>query len=211
MDSIYRSQKSIYDLTRKYYLLGRDHLIRELEPDDGQTVLELGCGTGRNLIAAAKKYPAVHFYGVDISEEMLSVARANILKAGLQNRITVASGDATAIDTARVFGIPQFDRVFFSYSLSMIPPWKEAMTHGIRLTKPGGAFHCVDFGQQERLPGFFKALLMRWLAAFHVEPRAEMLRHLDGEARVSGAFAETVPLYRGYAWYGAVRIQASSA
>ena len=49
MDRMYRYQRHIYDLTRKYYLLGRDRAIRDLQvPVDG-TLLEVGCGTGRNL------------------------------------------------------------------------------------------------------------------------------------------------------------------
>ena len=71
MDSIYRTQRHIYDLTRKYYLLGRDRLIRELAPPEDGCVLEVGCGTGRNLIKAARRYPRARFYGIDISEAML--------------------------------------------------------------------------------------------------------------------------------------------
>ncbi len=57
MDGIYRWQRWIYDLTRKYYLLGRDRLIADLDAADGASVLEIGWGTGRNLVAAARRYP----------------------------------------------------------------------------------------------------------------------------------------------------------
>ena len=57
MDGVYRGQRHIYDLTRKYYLLGRDRMIDELQPPVGGHVLEIGCGTGRNLIAAARCWP----------------------------------------------------------------------------------------------------------------------------------------------------------
>lgn len=39
MDAVYRHQRHFYDLTRKYYLLGRDHLIDELQPPDGARCL----------------------------------------------------------------------------------------------------------------------------------------------------------------------------
>jgi S-adenosylmethionine-diacylgycerolhomoserine-N-methlytransferase len=54
MDAIYRGQRHIYDLTRRYYLLGRDMLIRDLAPPAGGSVLEVGCGKARNLIAVAR-------------------------------------------------------------------------------------------------------------------------------------------------------------
>ena len=50
MNRMYRWQRHIYDGTRRYYLLGRDRLIANLRPDAGTTVLEIGCGTGRNLV-----------------------------------------------------------------------------------------------------------------------------------------------------------------
>jgi len=59
MDRQYRWQRHIYDLTRKPYLLGRDRLVAELLPTPGARVLEIGCGTGRNLIRIARTYPRV--------------------------------------------------------------------------------------------------------------------------------------------------------
>jgi len=50
MDRMYRHQRHIYDASRKFYLLGRDALITGLAPPKGGTILEIGCGTGRNLI-----------------------------------------------------------------------------------------------------------------------------------------------------------------
>ena len=57
MDGIYRGQRHIYDLTRKYYLFGRDGLIEQLAASDGATVIEIACGTGRNLGAIKRRWP----------------------------------------------------------------------------------------------------------------------------------------------------------
>lgn len=58
MDRMYRRQRHIYDASRKFYLLGRDNLIRETQPPQGGSILEIGCGTARNLIRAASVYPS---------------------------------------------------------------------------------------------------------------------------------------------------------
>lgn len=196
MDAIYRSQRHFYDLTRKYYLLGRDALIEGLAPPPGGSVLEAGCGTGRNLIVAARRWPDAHYYGVDISEAMLETARANVAKAGLSDSITFAQGDATAFDAQAMFGRDEFDRVFQSYTLSMIPDWTGAIREAARKLAPGGRLDIVDFGQQERLPRWFRAMLFAWLAKFDVTPRADLFEVVDK----IGLNAQHRVLYRGYAW-----------
>src|SRR6185312_12968397 len=103
MDAIYRYQRYVYDLTRKFYLLGRDRLIDELAPPPAGRVLEIACGTGRNLIGAARHYPRARFYGFDISVAMLDTARGQIAKAGLDQRIRIAAGDATDFSAERLF------------------------------------------------------------------------------------------------------------
>ncbi|PWK72766.1 class I SAM-dependent methyltransferase [Aminobacter sp. AP02] len=207
MDRVYRHQRHIYDLTRKYYLLGRDRMISELDPPGGGTVLELGCGTGRNLILAARRFPQAHFHGIDISAEMLATARASIARAGLSHRITVAQADATAFDAEALFGRSDFDRVFISYALSMIPGWERSVSAALAVTN--GSVHIVDFGQQEGLPGWFRTLLRGWLARFHVAPRQTLAKEIAGQADAAGRSFGFVSLYRGYAWLIVVGSQKS--
>ena len=199
MDGIYKYQRYIYDLTRKYFLLGRDRLLDDMKPEPGQTVLEVGCGTGRNLILAARRYPEARFYGFDISNEMLVTARSSIERAGLQDRITLAQGDATSFDMNELFGIPAADRVFISYALSMIPPWREAIPEAMNALAPGGRLHIVDFGQQSGQPVWFKSLLFSWLGKFSVHPSAELEPVLREIAEAKGMRLSFERLYRGYA------------
>lgn len=192
MDAIYAGQRHVYDLTRKYYLPGRDRLIRDLAPPAGGHVIEIGCGTGRNLIAAARRWPEALFYGIDISEAMLATARANIARAGLGGRIALAAGDATRFDPEDLFGRATFDRAFLSYTLSMIPDWRGAIAQARAVLGTDGRLAIVDFGQQERLPRWWRRLLFAWLARFDVSPRDALL----AMPHAVGARA----LYRGYAW-----------
>src|SRR5580698_8830585 len=82
MNRMYRRQRHIYDGTRRYYLLGRDQLIENLQIEAGSSVLEIGCGTGRNLVQAAKRFPGARFFGIDVSTEMLTSAIASIARRG---------------------------------------------------------------------------------------------------------------------------------
>ena len=200
MDAIYRTQRHFYDLTRKYYLLGRDRLIRHLSPPPGGSVLEIGCGTGRNLIVAARAWPDARFYGIDISEAMLETARAKVAKAGLTDKITLAQGDATAFDAQALFGIAAFDRVFQSYTLSMIPDWQGAIREAAAKLGPGGRLDIVDFGQQNGLPTIWRKLLFAWLARFDVSPRADLRSVVESVAQSRGLEVDFLSLRLGYAW-----------
>ncbi|AHB48303.1 O-methyltransferase [Hyphomicrobium nitrativorans NL23] len=210
MDSIYRVQRHIYDASRKYYLLGRDGLIDALQPMAGETVLEIGCGTGRNLICAAHRYPSAMFYGVDVSAAMLETAQASVEKAGLGHCIQFGQADAARLDTEALFGAASFDRVFVSYALSMIPPWREALAHAFAAVAPGGALYIVDFGEQEGLPQVFRAGLRAWLAKFSVEPRADLEDELRRLAAESGAALTFSRPFRDYACRAVLKRQAAA-
>lgn len=199
MDGTYRVQRHFYDLTRKYYLLGRDRMIAGLDVPVRGTVLELGCGTGRNLVLAARRYEKAQFYGLDISAEMLETARTAIDRAGLGGRVALARGDATRFDAHELFGAARFDRVFVSYALSMIPGWERTVALGLDALVKGGSLHVVDFGAQERLPAWFRSGLRTWLAKFHVAPRDDMRTVLESECERTGASLSMDSLYRGYA------------
>lgn len=169
MDEVYRGQRHIYDFTRKYYLFGRDTLIAGLHAAPGARVLEIACGTGRNLAKVGKAWPGVTLFGLDISSEMLKSARAT-LGDGAQ----LGEGDACTFDPGSLLGEPAFERIVLSYSLSMIPDWQGALTHAARQLAPGGELHVVDFGDLGGLPGPLRKGLRAWLAKFHVEPRVDL-------------------------------------
>jgi S-adenosylmethionine-diacylgycerolhomoserine-N-methlytransferase len=180
MDSVYRHQRFIYDLTRKYYLFGRDRMIRELELRPGERLVEIGCGTARNLIAIARRYPDARLYGLDASQEMLKTAAGKIHRAGLEGRIRLAHGYAEALTPALFGEEAPFDRALFSYSLSMIPDWKQALKAASSGLEQAGRLHVVDFGDLFGLVWPLRPLLLAWLKLFHVAPRSELLRHFEG-------------------------------
>jgi len=204
MDRMYRFQRHFYDASRRYYLLGRDQLLDRLAPPPGGSVLEIGCGTGRNLIGAAQRHGDAKLFGIDISQEMLKTALGNMSRLGFDRRVRVACADATSFDPLASLGQRRFDRIYFSYTLSMVPEWQKALRHAFNLLSDDGELHIVDFGQCEGLPQIFRALLFRWLDLFHVAPRAELKKEL---ARIPGASVHFEAPYRGYAWLATIRRQ----
>jgi S-adenosylmethionine-diacylgycerolhomoserine-N-methlytransferase len=179
MDGVYRLQRHFYDVTRKYYLFGRDALIDTLDLAPGARVVEIGCGTGRNLIRIARRYPKARLFGLDASQEMLKTARSSIIRAGLEDRIVLAHGYAEALSPT-LFGEKRpFDRAVFSYSLSMIPDWNQALRAACAALSEGGRIHIVDFADLGGLGALGAATLNAWLRLFHVEPRRELIARLE--------------------------------
>jgi S-adenosylmethionine-diacylgycerolhomoserine-N-methlytransferase len=183
MDRVYRRQRYFYNLTRRYYLVGRDRLIRGLDLSSTDSAIEIGCGTARNLIAVARRYPGARLFGLDASQAMLETAARAVERAGLATRITLRLGYAEHL-TPGLFGEQQpFDCAIFSYSLSMIPDWRSAMRAANAALSAEGRLHIVDFGDFAGLGRLGAAALRFWLRQFHVESRAEILRALEAHQR----------------------------
>jgi len=200
MDRMYRFQRHFYDFTRKYYLLGRDRLLAELDIWQSERVLEIGCGTGRNLIILAKRYPEAHFYGLDASAAMLETAAAKIGNAKLTN-VTLRTALANSFSYSDPFALKvPFDKIFFSYSLSMIPVWRESIENAIENLKPSGELLIVDFYDQKDLPIYFGNSVRWWLRQFHVKYPPELVPHLKNLQSAGNGGLTVTPLYRRYAF-----------
>jgi len=207
MDAMYRLQRHFYDLTRKPYLLGRDTLIRELEVTPSGRVLEIGCGTARNLLCIARRYPTARCFGIDISSAMLRTAKASIGREGMKHRIWVECADATSFDPMQLFGVEHFDRIVISYALSIIPEWRAVLKRAPYLLAPKGALYVVDFGDQAELPNWFRKGLFAWLDCFSVTPRLDLCEELSSVTRSGDQSISSRKLYRGYAVLGALHVR----
>lgn len=200
MDRMYRYQRFFYDFTRKYYLLGRDRLLAEMEIADGDNVLEVGCGTARNLIILAKKYPGVNFYGLDASAEMLKTAQAKIDQASIKN-ICLKTALADDFDFRATFNLDrQFDAIYFSYALSIIPSWQTAVENALRNLKSGKSFYIVDFYDQKHLPAWFRKILQKWLEQFHVKYPENLIPYLTRLDEKSFGRLTVKPLFYHYSF-----------
>ena len=209
MDRMYRFTRHVYDLTRRYYLLGRDRLLDRVPTSAETATLEVGCGTARNLIALARRPAPGLLCGLDASHEMLETAARSIARCGVPAAgnppIILRQGLAEDLDARRMFGRAEpFDTVYFSYCLSMVPTWPAAIEAALENLKPGGRMLIVDFWDQRDLPRAFAAALRRWLSLFHVEYRPEVHAALEALGRSGRADVRFESVARRYAYIATV-------
>lgn len=176
MDRRYRYQRHIFDLSRRFILFGRDRAIAALRLGEASSVLEIGCGTGRNLKLMAEAHPALQLAGVDISSEMLKSARAKLAAARLDQRIALRQGDAAAPAGGKA------PRILMSYCLSMVPDWRRALVGAIDMLAPGGILAIVDFGSFGGLPDWLAESCIAVLSRHDVTPCLELAQELRRNA-----------------------------
>lgn len=165
IERYYRIHARIYDLTRWTFLRGRAALIKEVAASlTPNRILEVGCGTGTNLLHLGKAFPRAHLWGLDLSANMLAVARRKLRKLTQRlNLLEAAYDQPVAADT-------KFDLVVFSYALSMFGPGyeKAIMSASLDLT-PHGAIAVVDF--HDSISQGFK----KWMGLNHVRLDGHLL------------------------------------
>lgn len=138
-----------YDLLVWLLLLGRERAFRErlvqlarLEP--GQSVLDVGCGTGSLAIAAKRRVgPSGTVRGIDASPEMIGRARKKASKTGVD--VAFTSGIVETLP----YSDGQFDAVLNTMMLHHLPRGARAQCAGEmrRVLKRGGRVLAVDFGR----------------------------------------------------------------
>ena len=133
----YRRYGRRYDLVfGKIFHPGRRLAIEQMGIRPGEHVLEVGVGTGLSL----PEYPdGVHVTGVDLSPEMIEIARNRVEHLDLPN-VTLAEMDASEMN----FADACFDHVVAMYVLSVAPEPERVMNEMRRVCKPGGHLFVVN-------------------------------------------------------------------
>ncbi len=199
MEKMYRPQRRIYDLTRKWYLSGRDRLLDSIAAPPGARILEIGCGTGRNLVRLGRRLPGVLLCGVEPARSMLETAEKALARAGLAGRARLAYATAESLDAHRQLGTDRFEHVVLSYCLSIVSEPLPALDRALALLAPDGTLHLVDFGPMGGLPGWARAAMRAWLARFGVRHRPEVAVELRRRAARGEGRLEAETIGRGYA------------
>ncbi len=160
----YRFHSLIYDATRWSFLFGRDDLLDSLPRLPAQPrILEIGCGTGRNIRQIKDCYPNAEIVGIDLSAPMLKVA-ANKFNKDANVELIHSKYDSVKGNLAA------FDLILCSYSLSM---FNEKTENTIRKLSAelnrGGYVAVVDFHTSPF------AWFRQWMNMNHVDINRHLL------------------------------------
>jgi demethylmenaquinone methyltransferase/2-methoxy-6-polyprenyl-1,4-benzoquinol methylase len=128
-----------YDLLNAVLSFGRDgswrrFTIAQLDGIPNRLVLELATGTGKIALLAAKLNPASTVVGVDFCPEMLAVARKEVDKCRVGERVHLMQGDALRLP----FPDSTFDCLTIGFALRNVTSIASLFTEMNRVTKPGG-------------------------------------------------------------------------
>jgi S-adenosylmethionine-diacylgycerolhomoserine-N-methlytransferase len=138
LDAFYGPQADAYDRFRERLLGGRRELMEMLPLTSATRVLDIGGGTGGHWSYVPEKLDRIAGLElVDLCDPLLAVARRRF--EGRPN-VRVTRGDAEQFSSAE-----RFDVVVFSYSLSMMPGWRNALAAARRHLAPGGTVAVIDF------------------------------------------------------------------
>jgi S-adenosylmethionine-diacylgycerolhomoserine-N-methlytransferase len=163
----YKLHSLFYDITRWSFLFGRKKIITRYLPNDilAEQILEVGCGTGKNLQILQRTFQDTAITGVDLSGEMLQKAQKKINPNHVYLEETYYESNS--------FNDQSFDLILFSYSLSMMNPgWKQAIANAYKHLNIGGYIAVVDFFESEI--DWFK----KWMLVNHVRMDSHLLPEL---------------------------------
>ena len=151
---VYRRRAPAYDISsHSYALMGyrlnsyRRRGLELLQMRPGDTVVEVGCGTGANFSAVEKSIGSSgRLIGVDLSEDMLAQAQLKVSENGWSNveLINQPAGEYEFPENVAA--------VFSTFALTLVPDFDEVIRHAAAALRPGGRFVVVDFKAPTKWP-----------------------------------------------------------
>jgi demethylmenaquinone methyltransferase / 2-methoxy-6-polyprenyl-1,4-benzoquinol methylase len=127
--------------------------IRDLQLNPGENVLDAGCGIGSHLSLLAEQVgPSGHVTGLDISNELISIARQRLTGQGLKDLITLVEGDVNNLPFAEdsIDCVVSVDCVGYPFTQKPVDLLRELG----RVVIPGGTVAIMGWSHQQLLPGY---------------------------------------------------------
>lgn len=149
----------------------RTSLLRRVGPSPGETILDVGCGTGTLAVLLKRQCPAARVIGVDPDSAVLNIARTKAMRHGLAIEWAQAMGDELA-----TVGTEPVDKVTSSLVFHQCPlPMKRAILRSIyEVLRPRGELFVADYGEQRgHLMRFLFRLIQRLDGFENTQPNAD--------------------------------------
>ncbi|WP_428738806.1 class I SAM-dependent methyltransferase [Sulfurimonas sp.] len=152
-----------YDTNRHFHISAKK-LVELAEVNEPKNILDLSTGTGHIAIELAKKFPNAQIHAVDISDEMLNIARVKAKELGLKN-ITFYLQD---VENLEFEGI-EFDLVTCGYGLFFYPNMDDVFCDICKRVKDDGLFIFSTFTDNAFQP-YVKIFLDMLQEGYNIAP-----------------------------------------
>ena len=155
-----------YDLLNRVLSLGidvwwRKRAIRYLQPERPRTILDVATGTADVALLLAKILRPERIIGIDIATQMLAIGRDKVRAAGLEQLITLETGDSERLR----FADGEFDAVTVAFGVRNYEHLEKGLAEMRRVLRPGGRVVILEFSRPHVFPfkqlynGYFKYVL----------------------------------------------------
>jgi len=175
---LYRRRARRYDVTANlYYAFGfrelayRKRAVAALGLRPGDTVVEIGCGTGLNFHLLERAIGSQgRLIGVDLTDAMLDQARARVMRRGWTN-VELVRSDAAQFDFPRPLG-----GMISTFAITLVPGYDEVIHKAAATLPPGRRIAILDLKEPDGMPEWLVRLGVYVTAPFGVE-RDYTMRH----------------------------------
>jgi ubiquinone/menaquinone biosynthesis C-methylase UbiE len=199
---LYDGMARRYDRNARAFRLGGFHepfykrqAINALDLKPGDTVVDVGCGTGLNFALLQQRVgPGGHIIGIDLTPGMLAQASRRIERNGWRN-VTLVQSDAAQFDFPE--GI---DAILSTFVLIFVPGYGAVINNGFSALRHGGRFSVLDMRKPDRWPSWIVRLMIRTSAPFEVSLDQSTRQPWRAMQALTGARTRFSTYYGGFVY-----------